>query len=258
MKHIRAKKKLGQHFLMDLNIARRIAETLDHNNCEKVLEIGPGMGVLTQFLIAKISDLRLIEIDSESVNYLKRKYIKLENKVIEGDFLRLDLKKVFGMKPFAIIGNFPYNISSQIIFKIIENKYFVSDMCGMFQLEVAKRICEKPGTKVYGILSVLSQAFFEANFLFSVSKDLFYPVPNVESAVISLKRKENFDLECDELLFFRVVKLCFQQRRKKIRNGLKTLNLSKNLREDAIFDKRPEQLSVNDFIKLTCSIENDI
>ena len=181
-----------------------------------------------------------------------------EKIIIKKDFLKLDISTIFSGNNFSIIGNFPYNISSQILFKIIENKQLVSDMCGMFQLEVAKRICEKPGTKVYGILSVLTQAYFETNFLFTVSKNLFYPVPNVESAVISLKRRENFYLKCNELLFFRVVKLSFQQRRKKVRNSLKTLNLSNNLREDAIFDKRPEQLSVNDFIRLTCSIENDI
>jgi len=254
---VKPKKYLGQHFLTDKNVAKKITESLKPKT-KNVLEIGSGTGILTTYLLKKKYNLILVEIDDESVAFLIKSLLVDEKIIIKRDFLKLDLSTIFSGNNFSIIGNFPYNISSQIIFKIIENKYFVSDMCGMFQLEVAKRICEKPGTKVYGILSVLSQAFFEANFLFSVSKDLFYPVPNVESAVISLKRKENFDLECDELLFFRVVKLCFQQRRKKIRNGLKTLNLSKNLREDAIFDKRPEQLSVNDFIKLTCSIENDI
>ncbi len=257
MNFVKPKKYLGQHFLTDKNVAKKITESLKPKT-KNVLEIGSGTGILTTYLLKKKYNLILVEIDDESVAFLIKSLLVDEKIIIKRDFLKLDLSTIFSGNNFSIIGNFPYNISSQIIFKIIENKYFVSDMCGMFQLEVAKRICEKPGTKVYGILSVLSQAFFEANFLFSVSKDLFYPVPNVESAVISLKRKENFDLECDELLFFRVVKLCFQQRRKKIRNGLKTLNLSKNLREDAIFDKRPEQLSVNDFIKLTCSIENDI
>ena len=257
MNFVKPKKSLGQHFLTDKNIAKKITESLKPLT-KNVLEIGPGTGILTSFLLKKKYNLILVEIDFESVTYLINNLLVDEKIIVKQDFLKLDLQTIFSGNNFSIIGNFPYNISSQILFKIIENKQFVSDMCGMFQLEVAKRICEKPGTKVYGILSVLTQAFFETNFLFVVSKNIFYPVPNVESAVISLKRKENFHLNCNESLFFRVVKLCFQQRRKKIRNGLKTLNLSNNLREDAIFDKRPEQLSVNDFIKLTCSIENDI
>ena len=257
MNFVKPKKSLGQHFLTDKNIAKKITESLKPLT-KNVLEIGPGTGILTSFLLKKKYNLILVEIDFESVTYLINNLLVDEKIIVKQDFLKLDLQTIFSGNNFSIIGNFPYNISSQILFKIIENKQFVSDMCGMFQLEVAKRICEKPGTKVYGILSVLTQAFFETNFLFAVSKNIFYPVPNVESAVISLKRKENFHLKCNELLFFRVVKLCFQQRRKKIRNGLKTLNLSNNLREDAIFDKRPEQLSVNDFINLSCSIEKDI
>lgn len=257
MNFVKPKKSLGQHFLTDKNIAKKITESLKPLT-KNVLEIGPGTGILTSFLLKKKYNLILVEIDFESVTYLINNLLVDEKIIVKQDFLKLDLQTIFSGNNFSIIGNFPYNISSQILFKIIENKQFVSDMCGMFQLEVAKRICEKPGTKVYGILSVLTQAFFETNFLFAVSKNIFYPVPNVESAVISLKRKENFHLNCNESLFFRVVKLCFQQRRKKIRNGLKTLNLSNNLREDAIFDKRPEQLSVNDFINLSCSIEKDI
>ena len=257
MNFVKPKKSLGQHFLTDKNVAKKITESLKPKT-KNVLEIGPGTGVLTSYLLAKKYNLILVEIDHESIAFLINSLLVDEKIIIKRDFLKLELSTIFSGNNFSIIGNFPYNISSQIIFKIIENKEYISDMCGMFQLEVAKRICEKSGSKVYGILSVLTQAFFETNFLFTVSKNLFYPVPNVESAVISLKRKENFDLECNELLFFRVVKLCFQQRRKKIRNGLKTLNLSNNLREDAIFDKRPEQLSVTDFIRLTCSIENDI
>ena len=257
MNFVKPKKSLGQHFLTDKNVAKKITESLK-SKTKNVLEIGPGTGILTSFLLKKKYNLILVEIDYESVAFLINSLLVDEKIIIKKDFLKLDISTIFSGNNFSIIGNFPYNISSQIIFKIIENKQFVSEMCGMFQLEVAKRICEKPGTKVYGILSVLTQAFFETNFLFTVSKNLFYPVPNVESAVISLKRRENFYLKCNELLFFRVVKLSFQQRRKKVRNSLKTLNLSNNLREDAIFDKRPEQLSVNDFIKLTCSIENDI
>ena len=257
MNFVKPKKSLGQHFLTDKNVAKKITESLKPIT-KNVLEIGPGTGILTSFLLKKKYNLILVEIDDESVAFLINSLLVDEKIIIKRDFLKLDLSAIFSGNNFSIIGNFPYNISSQILFKIIENKQLVSDMCGMFQLEVAKRICEKPGTKVYGILSVLTQAYFETNFLFTVSKNLFYPAPNVESAVISLKRRENFYLKCNELLFFRVVKLSFQQRRKKVRNSLKTLNLSNNLREDAIFDKRPEQLSVNDFIKLTCSIENDI
>ncbi len=257
MNFVKPKKYLGQHFLTDKNVAKKITESLKPIT-KNVLEIGPGTGILTSFLLKKKYNLILVEIDDESVAFLINSLLVDEKIIIKRDFLKLDLSAIFSGNNFSIIGNFPYNISSQILFKIIENKQLVSDMCGMFQLEVAKRICEKPGTKVYGILSVLTQAYFETNFLFTVSKNLFYPAPNVESAVISLKRRENFYLKCNELLFFRVVKLSFQQRRKKVRNSLKTLNLSNNLREDAIFDKRPEQLSVNDFIKLTCSIENDI
>ncbi len=257
MNFVKPKKSLGQHFLTDKNVAKKITESLKPIT-KNVLEIGPGTGILTSFLLKKKYNLILVEIDDESVAFLINSLLVDEKIIIKKDFLKLDLSAIFSGNNFSIIGNFPYNISSQILFKIIENKQLVSDMCGMFQLEVAKRICEKPGTKVYGILSVLTQAYFETNFLFTVSKNLFYPAPNVESAVISLKRRENFYLKCNELLFFRVVKLSFQQRRKKVRNSLKTLNLSNNLREDAIFDKRPEQLSVNDFIKLTCSIENDI
>ena len=257
MNFVKPKKSLGQHFLTDKNVAKKITESLKPIT-KNVLEIGPGTGILTSFLLKKKYNLILVEIDDESVAFLINSLLVDEKIIIKKDFLKLNLSAIFSGNNFSIIGNFPYNISSQILFKIIENKQLVSDMCGMFQLEVAKRICEKPGTKVYGILSVLTQAYFETNFLFTVSKNLFYPAPNVESAVISLKRRENFYLKCNELLFFRVVKLSFQQRRKKVRNSLKTLNLSNNLREDAIFDKRPEQLSVNDFIKLTCSIENDI
>ena len=257
MNFVKPKKSLGQHFLTDKNVAKKITESLKPIT-KNVLEIGPGTGILTSFLLKKKYNLILVEIDDESVAFLINSLLVDEKIIIKKDFLKLDLSAIFSGNNFSIIGNFPYNISSQILFKIIENKQLVSDMCGMFQLEVAKRICEKPGTKVYGILSVLTQAYFETNFLFTVSKNLFYPAPNVESAVISLERRENFYLKCNELLFFRVVKLSFQQRRKKVRNSLKTLNLSNNLREDAIFDKRPEQLSVNDFIKLTCSIENDI
>ena len=181
-----------------------------------------------------------------------------DNIIIENDFLKLDLAKVFGRNNFSIIGNFPYNISSQIVFKILEHRTMVSEMCGMFQYEVAERICESEGTKKYGILSVLTQAFFDVELLFEVSNNLFIPHPKVNSAVILLKRKQVINLDCDEKLFFKIVKLSFQQRRKTIRNSLKKINLSNNLREDSIFDNRPEQLSVNQFVKLTKLVQGDL
>mgnify|MGYP001166711559 FL=1 len=251
MKPVRAKKKLGQHFLTDLKIARRIADTLDFDNYKKVVEIGPGMGVLTQFLISKTSDLSLIEIDTESVKYLKQKYNDFDVNIIEGDFLKIDLKEVIGKSSYAVIGNFPYNISTQIVFKILEYREQIPFFSGMFQKEVAQRICEPPGSKKYGIISVLTQLFYNTEFLFKVSPGVFKPPPNVDSAVIRLVRKKYFGLDCDEKLLFRIVKLSFQQRRKTIRNGLKIMNIPKKLTEDTIFDLRPEKLSGNDFIQLT-------
>ena len=256
MKSVRPKKKLGQHFLTDLNIAEKIANLLNFENYEHVLEIGPGTGVLTQFLIQKTKKLHLIEIDEESIEYLQNKYIIDHFNLIKGDFLNYDFKPVFGTNPFAVIGNFPYNISSQIIFKVIENKIQIPFFAGMFQKEVAERICEPPGSKKYGIISVISQLYFKTEYLFSVSPNVFNPPPKVESGVIQLTRKENITLDCDEKLLVKIVKLSFQQRRKTLRNSLKTLNLPDNLREDAIFDLRPEKLSGDDFIKLTKRIEH--
>ena len=250
MKSVRAKKRLGQHFLKDLNIARRISETLTFKNYKKVVEIGPGMGMLTQFLIEKTKDLNLIEIDSESVSYLKNNFKKKNFNLIEIDFLKLDIEKKFGSEPFAIIGNFPYNISTQIIFKTLEHKNQIPFFSGMFQKEVAERICEAPGSKKYGILSVLTQLFYETNLLFEVSPEVFKPKPKVISAVIKLERKENLNLDCDEKLLFKIVKSSFQQRRKTLRNSLKSFNIPEILREDSIFDKRPEMLSGKDFVQL--------
>jgi 16S rRNA (adenine1518-N6/adenine1519-N6)-dimethyltransferase len=251
MKPVRAKKKLGQHFLTDLTIAQKIAETLLFDHYEKVLEIGPGMGVLTQFLVPKTKNLHLIEIDSESVNYLRNTYTEMEAKLIEGDFLKIDLKTLFGTDSFAIIGNFPYNISTQIVFKTLENRNQIPFFAGMFQKEVAERICEPPGSKKYGILSVLAQIFYHTTYLFTVPPHVFKPPPKVDSAVMQMVRKEDYSLDCDEVLLFKIVKLSFQQRRKTLRNSLKTLNLSDMLREDTIFDLRPEKLSGDDFIQLT-------
>ncbi|HWR93788.1 MAG TPA: 16S rRNA (adenine(1518)-N(6)/adenine(1519)-N(6))-dimethyltransferase RsmA [Flavobacterium sp.] len=257
MEKVKAKKHLGQHFLKDESIALAIANTISCSGYENVLEIGPGMGVLTKYLLQKPITTYVIEIDTESVTYLEENYPQLANKIISKDFLKYDINEIFDGKQFAIIGNFPYNISTQIVFKALEYRNQIPEFAGMFQKEVAERICEKKGTKTYGILSVLTQAFYEAEYLFTVSEDVFIPPPKVKSGVLRLKRKENFVLPCNEKMFFNVVKTAFQQRRKTLRNSLKTLNLSDNLREDSIFDLRPEQLSVEQFIGLTQKIEAD-
>ena len=254
---VKAKKHLGQHFLKDENIAKKIADTLSLKDYNLVLEIGPGMGVLTKYLLEKETTTYVIEIDSESVEYLQANYLNLAPRIIEKDFLKYDLKEVFKESQFAIIGNFPYNISTQIVFKVLEMRAQIPEFSGMFQKEVAQRICEKEGSKAYGILSVLTQAFYYAEYLFTVPPSVFNPPPKVDSGVLRLTRKEHLDLPCDEALFFRVVKTAFQQRRKTLRNSLKTFNLSDNLKANAIFDKRPEQLSVDSFIELTQLIEND-
>lgn len=254
---VRAKKHLGQHFLTDESVAERIADSLSLKGYEHVLEIGPGMGVLTKYLLQKQTTTHVIEIDTESVDYLKAHYLNLAPRIIEEDFLKFDLNSVFKGEPFAIIGNFPYNISSQIVFKALELRDQVPEFAGMFQKEVAQRICSKEGSKVYGILSVLTQAFYDAEYLFTVPPGKFNPPPKVDSGVLKLTRKSDFKLPCDEGLFFKTVKTAFQQRRKTIRNSLKTFNLSDNLKANSIFGKRPEQLSVSEFIELTQSIETD-
>ena len=255
---VKAKKHLGQHFLNDENIASKIADTLSLDGYKNVLEIGPGMGVLTKYLLKKDIKTHVIEIDTESVDYLKANYLNLADRVIEQDFLKFDLKKVFNDEPFAIIGNYPYNISSQIVFKTLEMRDQIPEFSGMFQKEVALRICSKEGNKVYGILSVLTQAFYDAAYLFTVPPSVFNPPPKVDSGVLLLKRKENYELPCNEVLFFKVVKTSFQQRRKTLRNSLKTFNLSDNLKANVIFDQRPEQLSVEQFITLTQLIEKEL
>jgi 16S rRNA (adenine1518-N6/adenine1519-N6)-dimethyltransferase len=257
MEKVKAKKHLGQHFLNDENIAQKIADSLTLEGYQNVLEIGPGMGVLTKYLLEKPITTFVIEIDTESVTYLQNHYPKLVGKIISKDFLKYNLTEVLGTEPFAIIGNFPYNISTQIVFKTLEFRNQIPEFSGMFQKEVAERICEKKGTKAYGILSVLTQAFYEAEYLFTVSEHVFTPPPKVKSGVLRLKRKENFQLPCDEKLFFTVVKTAFNQRRKTLRNSLKTYQLSDNLKEDSIFDLRPEQLSVEQFIELTQKIAAD-
>lgn len=257
MDKVTAKKHLGQHFLKDENIAAKIADTLTLEGYEKVLEIGPGMGVLTKYLLEKPIDTYVIEIDTESVAYLQQHYPKLHGKILSKDFLKYNLNEVFDGAPLAIIGNFPYNISSQIVFKMLDLRAQIPEFSGMFQKEVAERICEQKGSKTYGILSVLVQAFYKAEYLFTVGEHVFHPPPKVKSGVLRLIRKENYQLPCDEKLFFTVVKTAFQQRRKTLRNSLKSLNLSDKLREDAIFDLRPEQLTVEQFIELTQKIQAD-
>ena len=255
MKAVSPKKKLGQHFLNDLNIAKKIADLLQYQNCDNILEIGPGMGVLTQFLIQKIINLKLVEIDTESVTYLKQKYPELQKKTLNEDFLKMDLSKTFDGQNFGIIGNFPYNISSQIVFKALEYRQHIPFFCGMFQKEVAQRICEKPGTKAYGVLSVLCQTYYQTQYHFNVSPSVFSPPPKVDSGVLSLKRK-NLITNFDEKLLFKIVKTGFQQRRKTLKNSLKSLNIPKLILEDSIFDLRPEKLSAAQFIELTKKLGN--
>ena len=253
---VRPKKHLGQHFLTDLNIAQNIAGALTGVDYQDVLEVGPGMGVLTQYLLQTKHTIHAIEVDNESVDYLNTNFPKLVPNLIFGDFLKCNLAKDFP-SPLAIIGNFPYNISSQILFKTIENRKQISEFVGMFQKEVAERICEPPGSKAYGILSVLTQSFYDTEYLFNVNRFVFDPPPKVASAVLRLRRKETIDLNCDERLYFRVVKTAFQQRRKTLRNSLKTFSLSTNLKEDTIFGERPEQLGVSDFVRITNLIAHD-
>lgn len=247
MATVRAKKNLGQHFLKDKNIAQNIVESLRANNVSKVLEIGPGMGVLTQFLLQNKSyETSVVEIDRESVDYLNQHFPELNERIISADFLRLNLHKYY-QEPFAIIGNFPYNISSQIFFKVLEYKDLVPEVVGMLQKEVAERLAAGPGSKTYGILSVFLQAYYDIEYLFTVNEDVFSPPPKVKSGVIRLTRNNTEHLNCDEKLFTGIVKMAFNQRRKTMRNSLKSMILSDNLKTNPIFDKRPEQLGVAEF-----------
>ena len=253
MELVKAKKHLGQHFLEDLNIAQKIADTLSLANYKKVVEIGAGMGVLTQFLLKKDTEVYVVEIDKESVAYLEAHYPELRGKIIADDFLKYDIAGYL-REPFAIIGNFPYNISTQIVFKLLELRDYVPEFSGMFQKEVAERICEREGSKTYGILSVLVQAFYEATYLFTVSEGVFNPPPKVKSGVLRLVRKPDYHLDCDEALFFTIVKTAFNQRRKTLRNSLKSLLTNESLKKNSIFDKRPEQLPWQDFVFITKEI----
>ena len=256
MKSVAPKKHLGQHFLTAPSIAQKIADTLLLDTYSNVLEIGPGTGVLTQFLWDKTQELTLVEVDQESITYLKTHFPKLADRIRNEDFLKMDLSSVFKGEPFAVIGNFPYNISTQIVFKILEHRQEIPFFSGMFQKEVAERICEPPGSKKYGILSVLCQIFYDTQYCFTVKPGVFHPPPKVDSGVIALRRKETLHVPCDEALLFRIVKTSFQQRRKTLRNSLKPFGLPKNLTEDSIFDQRPEKLSGSAFIALTQKIEN--
>ncbi len=252
-KLIRAKKHLGQHFLKDHNIASKIVDQLSSEKCNSVLEIGPGTGILTEFLIKKIKELWLIEIDIESVEFLREKFPDLHNKIVFGDFLKMEFPASFPPE-FCIIGNFPYNISSQIFFRILENRDRIPHVVCMIQKEVAERIASSHGSKVYGILSVLLQSYYNIDYLFTVSEHVFDPPPKVKSAVICLTRNQRKNLNCSEDLFFKVVKMAFNQRRKMLRNSLKPLGL--HLPDDnSLFSKRPEQLSVDELIELTTLLE---
>jgi 16S rRNA (adenine1518-N6/adenine1519-N6)-dimethyltransferase len=255
MNKVRAKKHLGQHFLKDLQIAEKIATAFSgHQGVKKVLEIGPGMGVLTDFLIKKHEDLYIVDVDKESIDYLNQKYPQMGEKIIFGDYLKMDFAPI--MKgTYAVVGNFPYNISSQIFFKILENKSEVSEVVCMLQKEVAERIASPKGNKDYGILSVLLQAYYEIEYLFTVPPSVFDPPPNVNSGVIRMKRNPVEQLNCDEKLFFKVVKQGFSTRRKTLRNALKVLGISEEFKNDPVLDKRAEQLNVEEFVDLTNKLQ---
>jgi len=255
-KNVKPKKKIGQHFLSDDNIAKKIIDLVNFKKHRHIVEVGPGMGALTDYLVDSAKNLTLIEIDNECIEYLEKKYLNKNVEIISANFLKYDLKN-FKDNEILIIGNFPYNISSQIIFKVIENRDIVSSLTGMFQKEVASRICSDSGSKTYGILSVLTQLFFDVKIHFDVSPNVFNPKPKVNSSVLSLQRKKSINIDCDEKLLFKIVKLSFQQRRKKIKNSLKKLDIPEIILEDSIFEYRPEQLSSSEFVKLTQIISNE-
>ena len=267
MRAVKPKKFLGQHFLTDLSIASRIADTVDACPELPILEVGPGMGVMTQYLVQKSRQVKVVEIDYESVEYLRKTYPELEDSIIEDDFLKMHLDRTFEGKPFVLTGNYPYNISSQIFFKMLDFKELIPCCTGMIQKEVAERMAAKPGSKTYGILSVLIQAWYDVEYLFTVEPNVFNPPPKVRSAVIRMTRNKTIDLGCDEKLFKRLVKTTFNQRRKTLRNNIKPL-LSQlqsergvaidftTLLADQMMNLRPEQLSVEDFKNLTLRIQN--
>ena len=252
MRKVRAKKSLGQHFLTDLSIAERIAHTLDDYRHLPVLEVGPGIGVLTQYLLEMGVDLTVVELDSESVDYLHASFPQLHGRIIGEDFLKMDLHKLYGDRPFCVIGNYPYNISTQIFFKVLDYRDQVLCCSGMLQREVAQRIAEPPGSKTYGILSVLLQAWYDIEYLFTVDEHVFNPPPKVKSGVVRLVRNNVNDLGVDERMFKRIVKAAFGQRRKMLRSSLKPIfGTNPSVMERDVFRQRPEQLGVDDFIALT-------
>mgnify|MGYP000849338850 CR=1 FL=1 len=259
MKLVKPKKNLGQHFLTDLNIARQIADTVDACPDIPVLEIGPGMGVLTQYLVEKPREVKAVEIDTESVAFLYDKFPKLRENILGEDFLLMDLTKVFDGKQFVLTGNYPYDISSQIFFKMLEYKDLIPCCTGMIQREVAQRMAAAPGSKAYGILSVLIQAWYDVEYLFTVDENVFNPPPKVKSAVIRMTRNDVTDIGCDEKLFKRVVKTVFNQRRKMLRVSLRQIfntgKATNGFYEQDIMTKRPEQLSIAQFVELTNMVE---
>lgn len=272
MKSVRPKKQLGQHFLTDQDVARRIADTVDACPALPILEVGPGMGVLTQYLLPKERPVKVVEIDTESVAYLKENMPQLGENILGDDFLRMPLDQVFGGQPFVLTGNYPYNISSQIFFRMLEYRDLIPCCTGMIQREVAQRMAAGPGSRTYGILSVLLQAWYSVEYLFTVDEHVFCPPPKVKSAVIRLTRNEVSSLPCNEVLFRRVVKTTFNQRRKTLRNNIRPLlaQIDNEQREKGmqpkdhtewlaqeLFQKRPEQLSVQDFISLTLSLQQE-
>lgn len=262
MKSVKPKKNLGQHFLTDLNIARRIADTVDACPGLPVLEIGPGMGVLTQYLVTKPREVKAVEIDRESVAYLHETFPTLHDNIIGEDFLRMDLNTVFGGRPFVLTGNYPYDISSQIFFKMLDNRELIPCCTGMIQREVALRMASGPGNKAYGILSVLTQAWYDVEYLFTVDEDVFNPPPKVKSAVIRMTRNGVTDLGCDERLFKRLVKAVFNQRRKMLRVSLKQLfagaQPSGEFFTAEVMTRRPEQLTIAQFVELTNVVEAEM
>ena len=257
-REVRPKKSLGQHFLKDLSIAKRIADTIDIFPDLPVLEVGPGTGVLTRFLLENNRDLTAVELDSESVEYLHKHYPQLEGKIVQKDFLKLNLDEYFS-DSFCVIGNYPYNISSQIFFKVLDYKDKIPCCSGMIQKEVAERLAAKPGKKAYGIITVLLQVWYTIDYLFTVEAEVFDPPPKVKSAVIRMVRNERKVLECSESLLKTIVKMAFNQRRKTMRNSLRSLvGKDNNLLNDPVFNMRPEQLSVEEFIELTQKIDNSL
>ncbi|MBF1553893.1 MAG: 16S rRNA (adenine(1518)-N(6)/adenine(1519)-N(6))-dimethyltransferase RsmA [Prevotella pleuritidis] len=262
MKSVKPKKNLGQHFLIDQNIARRIADTVDACPAIPVLEIGPGMGVLTQYLVTKGREVKAVEIDVESVAYLHEKYPALRENIIGKDFLRMDLNDVFDGHQFVLTGNYPYDISSQIFFKMLDYKDLIPCCTGMIQREVAQRMASAPGSKAYGILSVLIQAWYDVEYLFTVDENVFNPPPKVKSAVIRMTRNDVTNLGCNEMLFKRLVKTVFNQRRKMLRVSLRQLFAGAPARAafytQDIMTRRPEQLSIAEFVVLTNLVENEL